>query len=368
MSDADEALMLRAVALGRRGRLSAPPNPWVGALVVTGGEVVGEGFHSGPGSPHAEIEALREAADRALGATVYVSLEPCDHVGLTPRCTEALVAAGVSRVAAAIEDPDARVSGRGARRLREAGITVDVGVGREAAERSLRPYLHHRTTGRPFCLLKAAVSLDGRTAAADGSARWITGPEARADAHRLRAESQAVLVGAGTAMTDRPALTVRDHEPPPRPPLRVVVDAAGRVPAEGPLFDQDLAPTLVVTTGAAPPDAVAAWKSAGAEIAEVTADPDGGVDLEATLALLGRRGVVQVLVEGGAGVHGRLVRRGLADGLVLYVGGTVLGDSGRPLLAGLPVPTIGAAPRWRIVEVEALGDGARLDCEPVRGA
>jgi diaminohydroxyphosphoribosylaminopyrimidine deaminase/5-amino-6-(5-phosphoribosylamino)uracil reductase len=378
----DEAAMAEAVALGERGRLTAAPNPWVGCVVVAAdGQVVGRGFHLRAGEPHAEIHALREAGDRARGATVYVTLEPCAHQGRTPPCAPALVEAGVSRVVIAVLDPDDRVAGRGVDLLRAAGIAVEVGVGAESAARSFAPYLHHRRTGRPLCVLKTAVSLDGRTAAADGTSQWITGPEARADAHRLRAESGAVVVGAGTALADHPSLTFRDVDfedgPVPPQPLRVLVDASGRVPATGPLFDPSLAPTLVITTTAASAEARAAWTAAGAEVEDVVAAPaappfpgapsrpDGpAVDLAATLGILGRRGVLQAMVEGGATLHGALLRAGLADRLVVYTGGVVLGSEARPLFAGPGPASLAEASRWRLTAVRSLGVDARLDWEP----
>jgi diaminohydroxyphosphoribosylaminopyrimidine deaminase / 5-amino-6-(5-phosphoribosylamino)uracil reductase len=370
----DEAAMAEAVALGERGRLTAAPNPWVGCLIVgRGGDVVGRGFHRRAGEPHAEVHALREAGDRAQGATSYVTLEPCSHQGRTPPCAPALVEAGVSRVVVAVLDPDDKVAGRGVEILRAAGIAVDIGVGAEAAARSLAPYLHHRRTGRPLCLLKTAASIDGRTAAADGTSQWITGPEARADAHRLRSESGAVVVGAGTALADRPTLTFRnlnfDEGLTPPQPLRVLIDAAGRVPASGPLFDTALAPTLVVTTTAADPEVKRAWKEAGAEVEEVgLAGGERGspaVDLTAALELLGRRGVLQAMVEGGATLHGSLLRAGLADRIVVYAGGAVLGAEGLPLFAGPGPATLVEASRWRLAAVSQVGGDARLDWEPV---
>jgi diaminohydroxyphosphoribosylaminopyrimidine deaminase / 5-amino-6-(5-phosphoribosylamino)uracil reductase len=359
-------LMVAALALGEQGRVTAPPNPWVGCLIVSPeGEVVGRGFHRAPGEPHAEVHALAEAGPRAAGATAVISLEPCAHHGRTPPCAPALVEAGVARVVVALLDPDPQVSGRGIEHLRSAGLTVEVGVGAEEAEAALRPYLHHRRTGRPFCVLKAAISLDGRMAAADGTSRWITGPEARADAHRLRAESQAVVVGAGTALADRPTLTARLEPPSPRQPLRVLLDATGRVPAEGPLFDPALAATLVITTPSAGREAVKAWLEAGADVEEVPSGPEGrGVDLLAALAVLGGRGVLQALVEGGPTLHGTMVRAGLADCMVLYVGGRLLGEGGLPLLAGPGPSTIGEAPHWRILSARSVGADVRLDCEP----
>jgi diaminohydroxyphosphoribosylaminopyrimidine deaminase/5-amino-6-(5-phosphoribosylamino)uracil reductase len=365
----DEAAMAEAVAVGERGRLTAAPNPWVGCIVAgADGHVVGRGFHRRAGEPHAEVHALREAGTRSQGATAYVTLEPCAHQGRTPPCAPALVAAGVARVVVAVLDPDDKVAGRGVEILRAAGITVDVGVGAEAAARSLAPYLHHRRTGRPLCLLKTAVSIDGRTAAADGTSQWITGPEARADAHRLRAESGAVIVGAGTALADNPALTYRNLEfeeglTPPQP-LRVLIDAAGRVPATGPLFDATLAPTLVITTPAADPEAKRAWKEGGAEVEEVSGG--GSVDLNAALELLGRRGILQAMVEGGATLHGALLRAGLVDRLVVYMGGAVLGAGGLPAFAGPGPATLDEASRWRLAALRQVGGDARLDWEPVQ--
>jgi diaminohydroxyphosphoribosylaminopyrimidine deaminase/5-amino-6-(5-phosphoribosylamino)uracil reductase len=243
---------------------------------------------------------------------------------------------------------------------------VAVGVGHAEAGESLAPYLHHRRTGRPYVVLKAAISMDGRTAARDGSARWITGPEARADSHALRARSQAIVVGAGTALADRPALTVRDVPlPSVRQPLRVLLDARGRVPATGPLFDVSAAPTLVITTDRADPITVADWQRSGADVAVVPGAEDGpGVDLEAAFQTLARQGVLQAMVEGGATVHGACVRAGLAQRLVLYVGACTLGEHGRPLLAGPGPGTMNDAGQWCLRDVRQLGGDVRLDYRP----
>lgn len=356
----DAQAMQMAIAEGARGRLSAPPNPWVGCVVVRAGTVVGRGFHLRPGDAHAEVLALTEAGDAAAGATAYVSLEPCAHHGRTPPCADALVTAGVQRVVFALEDPDARVRGAGATALRDAGLEVVAGVEAEAAAESLLPYLHHRMTGRPFVVIKAAASLDGKIAAADRTSQWITGEEARGDGHALRAASQAVVIGSGTALADRPRLTARGGEPGPvAQPLRVLLDATGRVPADGPLFDLGLAPTLVVTTSQAEGSTTRAWKAAGAEVEEVGPGTGGGVDLAATLDLLGRRGVLQALVEGGSTLQGSLVREELADEMVLYTSGVILGDDALPLWTGLAVSSLSGAPRWRLVAVDRIGADLR---------
>lgn len=358
--------MDRALARGETARRRTAPNPWVGAVVVRDGEVVGAGATQPPGGAHAEVEALREAGDRARGATVYTTLEPCSHHGRTGPCVLALAAAGVARVVVSLEDPDPQVAGQGVEQLRALGVAVDVGVRAEVAARSLAPYLLHRRLGRTFTVVKTAMSLDGRIAARDGSSQWITGAASRADAHRLRAESQAVVIGAGTALADRPRLTVRDADGPiPTQPLRVLLDASGRVPAEGPLFDPDLAPTLVVTTDAAGDDAQRAWLAAGAKVLTVPpSGTGGGVDLTATLEVLAGLGVLQALVEGGAALTGSLLEAGLADRLVTYVAPTVLGRDGRPALDLAGPARIADAPRWRLVDVARVGTDVRLDYEP----
>jgi diaminohydroxyphosphoribosylaminopyrimidine deaminase/5-amino-6-(5-phosphoribosylamino)uracil reductase len=363
--DTDAELMDRARALGDRVRRHTAPNPWVGCVLTAGGTIVGEGATQPPGGAHAEVEALRAAGARARGATAYVTLEPCAHHGRTGPCAEALVAAGVARVVVALEDPDPRVGGRGLDALRAAGVAVDVGVGAHAVARSLGPYLGHRRLGRSFVLLKTAMSLDGRIAPAPGSpatalGRWITGPEARVDAHGLRADSQAVMVGAGTALHDRPTLTARDADPPAaRQPLRVLLDGRGRVPAEGPLFDPALAPTLVFTTVAAPEPATAAWLAAGAKVTVLPAGSTGtGVDLHAALATLGELGVLQVLVEGGAAVAGALLDAGLVDRLVAYVAPTILGRDALPAFA------TGSLHRFELVDTVRVGADLRCTFEP----
>ena len=365
MKATDSDLIARAVALGEHGRRSASPNPWVGCVIVDHqGAIAGEGWHQRPGTPHAEAHALEAAGERAQNGTAYVTLEPCAFQGRTPPCADALIAAGVGRVVVALEDPDTRVAGRGFARLRAAGLDVVVGPGATIARRSLAPYLHHRRTGRAWCLVKTAMSLDAKTAAADGSSRWVTGVAARADAHRLRAESQAVVIGAGTAIADHPSLTARDVDAPvDRQPLRVLLDARGRVPASGPLFDPALAPTLVVTTDTVPPEAADGWRAAGAKVETVPEGP-GGVDLGATLELLGRHGVVTALFEGGSTLHGALLAARLVDRLVAYVSPKVLGPGGLPAFRTPDVDSIADAEAWRLLSATPIDDDVRLEYEP----
>jgi diaminohydroxyphosphoribosylaminopyrimidine deaminase/5-amino-6-(5-phosphoribosylamino)uracil reductase len=322
-SAADEVHMRRAVELAAGVRRTTSPNPWVGSVVAPGGF---EGATSPPGGPHAEAVALRAAGAAARGATLYTTLEPCPHVGRTPPCVDAIVDAGVSRVVVGVEDPDPLVGGAGIRALRAAGVTVDVGVGAAEVRAQLAPYLKHRRTGRPWVVLKLAASLDGRTAAPDGSSRWITGEAARADGHRLRAESDAVIVGAGTVRADDPDLTVRDA--PGRDPLRVVL---GHAPAGARVH-----PALELQ----------------GELGDV-------------LDELGRRGVLQAMVEGGPSVAGAFHRAGLVDRYVLYLAPALFGgDDGRPVFSGPGAPTVADVWRGSFVSVERLGPDLRVECSP----
>ncbi len=366
----DVAVMLEAIELAHGARRHTAPWPAVGCVVTRDGEVVGAAATGPyPTGPHAEVAALRAAGDRATGATAYCTLEPCDHHGNTPPCTEALIAAGISRVVVAVGDPDERVAGRGYARLRDAGVEVRTGVGAAEAERDLAPYLYHRRTGKAFVVAKAALSLDGRVAAADGTSRWITSGDARADAHELRADSQAIVVGSGAALADRPALTVRDVQvAPARAPLRVLLDGHGRVASVGPLFDGTLGPTLVVTTEAARAGVVDAWRAAGANVEVVAPAASGrGVDLDATFSVLGREGVLQALVEGGGGLLGAVAEGGHAQRVVVYVAPILLGTDGAAGFAYAGPRTIADAPRWKLVDVARCGADVRLELEPRSG-
>jgi diaminohydroxyphosphoribosylaminopyrimidine deaminase / 5-amino-6-(5-phosphoribosylamino)uracil reductase len=366
----DDDLMLRAIELARDARRRAAPWPAVGCVLTTSdGEIVGEGATGAyPVGPHAEVAALQDAGDRARGATAYCTLEPCDHHGNTPPCTNALIAAGVERVVVALGDPDDRVAGRGFTHLRDAGVEVLTGVAAAAAEHDLAPYLHHRRTGRAFVVVKVALSLDGRVAAADGTSQWITSAAARAGGHELRADSQAIVVGAGTALADRPSLTVRDvQEMPARPPLRVLLDGRGRVPADGPLFDPALGPTLVVTTEDASAGAVDAWRNAEAKVEVVPRAEHGpGVDLDAAFTVLGREGVLQALVEGGGTLIGAVVDGSYAQRIVAYVAPVLLGTGGLPGFAFTGADSLGDARRFDLVDVMRVGADVRIELEPAR--
>jgi diaminohydroxyphosphoribosylaminopyrimidine deaminase/5-amino-6-(5-phosphoribosylamino)uracil reductase len=358
----DEALIGRAIELAERGRGLVSPNPMVGAVVVSDGEAIGQGWHEGPGTPHAEVVALNGAGDRARGATLYTSLEPCVHFGRTPPCTEAILRAGVSRVVVAATDPNPVVDGRGLRTLREAGVEVRGGVRADEAERLNEAFAKHIRTGMPFVTWKAAVSLDGKVAARDGSSRWITGEQARADAHRLRGSADAILVGAGTALADDPALTVRDPDYRGRPPIRVLVDARGRVDEGRVLFD-DAAPTIVATTELAPRARRDAWRDAGAEV--LVFEPEGErVSLVALLSDLGKRDVQSVLLEGGPSLAWSAVEGGLVDRLVMYLAPTLVGGESAPgALGGAGFGPISEALPVRIRSIERFGEDVRLEAD-----
>lgn len=341
----ERELMEQAVELARGTR--PHPNPRVGALVVDrGGRVVGRGAHRGPGHPHAEMLALREAGERAAGGTLIVTLEPCAHRGMTPPCSRAVVEAGIARVVLGTIDPDPRVSGRGMETLRSAGLEVRAGVAGELAE-SLDPgYLHHRRTGRPRVTLKAAMTLDGQVAAADGSSRWITSSEGRRDAHRLRAGSDAVMVGAGTVLADDPRLTVRLEGFEGPDPLAVVVAGRRPLPPDRRVFERK-----AVVLAPRPVDLPA-------EV--VVTGRDGRVDLGKALGELGRRGVVDLLVEGGPGLTASLLAEGLVDRAVLYYGPLLAGGSGLSL-AGGTFPTLASARAVEVVDVRRVGPDIRVE-------
>jgi diaminohydroxyphosphoribosylaminopyrimidine deaminase/5-amino-6-(5-phosphoribosylamino)uracil reductase len=358
----DEAYIERALALAERGRGLVSPNPMVGAVVVVEGRIVGEGHHEGPGQPHAEVVALREAGERARGATLYVTLEPCDHHGRTGPCTEAIVEAGIARVVAAMRDPNPIVDGRGFEKLRSAGIEVVEGVEREEAERLNEAFTKHVRTGLPFVTWKMAASLDGKVASRDGTSRWITSEAARQDVHRLRAAADAILVGAGTVVADDPSLTVRMPGYRGQPPLRVLADAHGRVPAKGDLFT-DEAPTLVATTTLAPEERKDAWADAGAEV--VVYDPDGeGVPLGQLMRDLGKRDVQGVLLEGGPTLAWSAVEEGVVDKVVVYLAPKLIGGTDAPtVLGGRGFAPISSALSLRVRSFDRVGEDLKVEAD-----
>jgi len=358
--------MREALDLAARGWGRVTPNPMVGALVVASdGEVAGRGWYEGPrGAAHAEVRAIREAAGRARGATLYCSLEPCDHHGATPPCTEAIVTAEVARVVVAATDPNPLVDGRGIARLRAAGVQVDVGPLAADAQRLNAAFERHVTTGLPFVVWKVASSLDGKTAAADGSSRWITSPEAREDAHALRAWADAVVVGAGTVRADDPRLTARSAAHPDAwQPLRVVVDASGGTSPGARVFEPG-SPTLVATTHRAPEARVRGWVATGAEVSVLETDASGGVSPAALVRELGKRDVQGVLLEGGATLAWSFVRDDVVDRIVHYVAPSIVGGAtATGAVGGLGFAPIDAARRIAFQRVERVGPDLRVEAD-----
>lgn len=343
--------MRRALALAGRGLFTTQPNPRVGCVIVRDNDVVGEGWHRKAGEPHAEVFALRAAGEQARGATAYVTLEPCSHHGRTPPCVDALVTAGVARVVIASLDPNPEAKG-GVERLRAAGIRVDTGLMQDEARELNIGFFSRLERGRPWVRVKLAMSLDGRTALANGESKWITGEAARADVQHWRARSSAILTGSGTVLADDPRLTVRLTEPFV-PPTRVVLDRALRTPADSQVLD-DAAPTFLLhgatLEGTCP---------AGAQCVEI-AMRDNGLDLEAVLAWLAAVDANEVHVEAGPTLCGALMRAGLVDEWLLYIAPVLLGEAARPLLH-MPSPTTMATRHgFHLLEHTRLGDDIRL--------
>jgi diaminohydroxyphosphoribosylaminopyrimidine deaminase / 5-amino-6-(5-phosphoribosylamino)uracil reductase len=354
-----EGLLARARGLALRGRGRVSPNPPVGALVVRDGQVVGEGWHEGPGTPHAERMALAAAGAAAAGATVVCTLEPCSHHGRTPPCADALLAAGVARVLVGCPDPLERGRRGGAALLRAAGVEVVEAEGQEAeaCRELIGPFLTWARTGRPQVTLKLAASLDGRIATRTGESRWITGPQARALVHRWRADADAVAVGIGTALADDPLLTPRDVPGPFRAPLRVVFDAAAQLPPTSALARSAGAegPVLVIAGVGAPDARVDALAAAGVEVLRLPGDATARIG--AALDALGAREVQSLLVEGGAGLAGALVGAGAVDRLAWFTAPVLIGGARAPAALGDPgVARLADAPRLERPEVARVGD------------
>ena len=365
-SAADHSHMRRALALAAEGVYTTDPNPRVGCVLVRDGEVVGEGLHWRAGTPHAERHALNQAGERARGATCYVTLEPCSHTGRTGPCADALVAAGVSRVVAAMQDPHDRVAGSGFERLRAAGIEVQVGL-MDAQARALNPgFIRRMETGLPYVRLKLAMSLDGRTAMASGESKWITGAAAREQVQLLRARSSAIVTGIGTVLADDPSLTVRPEQwqsavypqAPVRQPLRVVLDRSLRTPGDAVLLSAP-GDVLLVTGEAQDSAAAIALMEAGAQVLQLPAS-GSAVDLRQLLEALAQRECNEVLVEAGPTLAGAFVSEDLVDELVVFMAPALLGSNARPLMALPQLATMADKINWSFADVSRVGDDVCL--------
>ncbi len=356
-TDSDLRHMRAALSLAARGLGRTWPNPAVGCVLVRDGVVVGRGWTQPGGRPHAETEALARAGALAAGATVYVTLEPCNHYGKTPPCSLALIAAGVTRVVVACQDPDPRVAGGGLARLREAGIAVTTGVCEDAALALNEGFFNRIQRARPLVTLKLATTLDGRIATGTGESQWITGPTARAWGHRLRATHDAILVGIGTALADDPDLTCRLPGLEDRSPVRVVVDSRLRLPPDAKLaVTARRLPTWVVTGADPDPAKAAALTDLGVEVIPVATDSTGRPDPLALAAALAGRGLTRLLVEGGATLAGSLMGAGLVDRLEWFRAASLIGGDGLSAVAGFGVAALDAMPRFERTAVLSAGD------------
>lgn len=360
----DAHFMARALKLAELGLNTTHPNPRVGCVLVQNGRIVGEGWHRRTGGPHAEVEALRMAGESARGATAYVTLEPCCHHGKTPPCSAALLAAGVTRVVAAMTDPNPKVAGGGLEQLRAAGIEIASGLLESEAEALNRGFLKRMRIGRPYVTSKLAMSLDGRTAMASGESQWITGPEARRDVHKLRARSSAILTGVDTVLTDNPALTVRlDGEIIERQPHRIVLDTHLRTPVSAKILAPPDSALILTCAESQQTDAL---RAAGAGIYVLPPGPDGRVDPRAALDLLGRLECNELMVEAGATLNGALLAAGLVDEWWVYLAPCVLGDEGRGLFRLPGLERMADRYELTLVDSRQVGRDLRLRFLPRR--
>jgi len=351
----DKEYMKRALELARKGLGKTSPNPAVGAVLVKEGKVIGEGYHERAGGPHAEIRALEAAGSQAQGATLYVTLEPCCHYGRTPPCTQALIEAGVKRVVVAMLDPNPRVQGKGCRILREAGIEVEVGLLEQEARRLNEAYIKFITCGLPWVTLKVACSLDGKIATRTGASRWITGEEAREKVHRLRNIHDAVLTGVGTIIADNPRLTVRLQEEGVRDPVRVILDSTLRIPLDAQVLHlSSPAPTLIATTPRAREEIKRQLEDMGVEVLTVP-EEEGRVAWMPLLKELARRGIMSVLIEGGAAINASALNSRIVDKAVFFLAPKILGGEEIPAVGGRGIDSLEEAWELKDLEIELCG-------------
>ncbi len=357
----DHDFMARAIQLARRGLYTTDPNPRVGCVIVKDGEIVGEGWHERAGEAHAEVNALNQAGDMAEGATVYVSLEPCSHTGKTPPCTDALVTANVARVVAAMQDPNPLVAGSGIQQLSDAGVQVEFGL-LEAEAKTLNPgFIQRMSTGRPYVRNKLAMSLDGRTAMADGESKWITGEAARNDVQQLRARSSAIVTGVGTILADDPSLTVR-LENTQRQPLRVIIDSNLSTPVNARILNEP-GETLIITCSD-DEDVIGQLEEKGAQVKQIQ-NHNGAVDLNAMLDMLGELQINEVLLETGSTLSGAMLEAKLIDEIVIYMAPILMGDEARGLYRLPHLKSMQDKVQLDIVDVRMTGSDMRITAIPL---
>ncbi len=360
----DRAWMRLAIREARKGLGRTSPNPCVGAVVVKNNRLIATGYHQKAGTPHAEVHALRAAGAKARGATIYVTLEPCNHTGRTPPCTQAILASGIKRVVVGMFDSNPLVAGGGCKTLVSEGLEVTQGVLAEECRSLNRPFSKHITTGLPWVIMKAGMSLDGRLALASGQCAWITNEQSRRQVHRLRDRVDAILIGSETALCDDPALTTRlpGRGRRGRDPLRVVLDTALRLPATARMLQQaSSAPTWIFCGPDADVERAEALIGAGAIIKQVSLDGTGQLNLGAVLCELGRAQLTSVLVEGGSRVHTAFLRANLVDEVQIFVAPIFIGGDGVPLVDTLGLRTIADAPRFSTTRVRRFGNDVLIE-------
>jgi diaminohydroxyphosphoribosylaminopyrimidine deaminase/5-amino-6-(5-phosphoribosylamino)uracil reductase len=357
-----EQYLSQALEMARRGEGRTRPNPAVGAVIVKDGVVVGRGYHPQAGQPHAEIFALREAGDRARGADMYVTLEPCSHHGRTGPCTDAIIKAGLARVFVGTPDPNPQVAGAGIRKLRAAGIDVRCGILENECRRIIAPFAKHILEKLPFVILKSAMTLDGKTATTSGHSQWVSNAASRLEVHRLRDRVDGIMVGIGTVLRDDPQLTTRLPEGG-RDPERIVVDSHLRIPVDAAILHLDsTAATLIATTASAEPDKIDAVRGTGAQVL-ILPEKGGRVDLHALMTVLGERGLQSILLEGGAELNGALWRAGLVDRVMMFVAPKIVGGEGRGVFNGPGAATMTEAAILRDVRVRRFGEDTMIEGE-----
>jgi diaminohydroxyphosphoribosylaminopyrimidine deaminase/5-amino-6-(5-phosphoribosylamino)uracil reductase len=356
----EQEFMTRAIELARKGLFSAKPNPSVGCVIVKNNQIVGEGWHLHAGESHAEIHALKQAGNKAAGATVFVTLEPCSHQGKTPPCADALIKANIARVFVAMEDPNPLVSGQGIEKLRAAGIDVSVGLMEQEAKSLNAAFIHKMKTQQPFVMSKVAMSLDGKTAMASGESQWITGTAAREDVHRLRAASGIVMTGVGTILTDNPQLTARDGlgDLPVKQPHIVVLDSNLKTPLDAAVFNSDAEVTILTCSDDV--QMIKALRETDCAVEVVAADVNGQVDLQAVHTWLCEQPVNNVMIEAGSLLNGACLQAGMVDELIVYMAPSALGADARGAFAMPTISQLSDRIQLNYASMNQLGDDIKL--------
>lgn len=359
-----EDYMQRAIALAKQGSGFVNPNPLVGAVIVKNGRIIGEGYHEKYGTPHAERNALAHCTEDPSGAEMYVTLEPCCHYGKNPPCTEAVIASGIRTVYVGSDDPNPLVAGKGLQMLRDAGITVHTGICKAACDRINRIFFHYITTGTPYCILKTAMTADGKTATRTGRSQWITNELSRANVHETRKRCAAILCGIGTVLADNPMLNCRTDNP--SDPVRVICDSHLRIPAESRIVQTAREIPTYIAACDADADKAAALENAGVHVIMLPADADGHTDLRALMQTLGQMKLDSVLIEGGAGIHEAALRAGIVQAVQIYIAPMFFGGrDAKTAVGGTGIAEIADAYRLSEPEITRFGSDILLEYEVI---